>query len=29
MRDFIILACIVVAWYILNKYVLPKFGVKT
>ncbi len=29
MRELIILAAIVVAWYVLNRYVLPKLGVKT
>ena len=29
MKELIILAAIVVAWYVLNRYVLPKLGVKT
>jgi p-aminobenzoyl-glutamate transporter AbgT len=29
MKDFIVIIAIVVAWYVLNKYVLPRFGVKT
>jgi hypothetical protein len=29
MKDSIVIMVIVVAWYVLNKYVLPRFGVKT
>ncbi len=29
MRGLIVVIAIVVAWYVLNRYVLPRFGVKT
>ncbi len=29
MNDILVLIGIVAAWYILNRYVLPRFGVKT
>jgi hypothetical protein len=29
MKDLIVVIAIVVAWYMLNRYVLPRFGVKT
>ncbi len=29
MKDLIVMLAIFVAWYVLNKYVLPRFGVKT
>ncbi len=29
MRDLLILAGIVVVWYVLNRWVLPRFGVQT
>jgi hypothetical protein len=29
MRDILIIASIVAVWFILNAWVLPKFGVKT
>jgi hypothetical protein len=29
MKQLIVMAAIVVAWYVLNRYVLPRFGVKT
>jgi|GEM_PF-463662 hypothetical protein len=29
MKEFILMAVIVVAWYVLNRYVLPRFGVRT
>jgi hypothetical protein len=29
MKDVLVILAIVVAWYVLNKYVLPRFGVKT
>jgi hypothetical protein len=29
MGDFIVIIGIIVAWYVLNRYVLPRFGVKT
>ena len=29
MKELIVVLAIVVAWYVLNKYVLPRFGVKT
>jgi hypothetical protein len=29
MKELIVMAVIVVAWYVLNRYVLPKFGVRT
>jgi hypothetical protein len=29
MNDFLVLIAIVVAWFVLNRYVLPRFGVKT
>ncbi len=29
MRDFLVFIAIIVAWFVLNKYVLPRFGVKT
>lgn len=28
-RELIILVLIVAAWYILNKWVLPRFGIST
>ncbi len=29
MKGLIVFIAIVVAWYVLNRYVLPRFGVKT
>jgi hypothetical protein len=29
MKDMIVMLAIIVAWYVLNKWVLPRFGVKT
>lgn len=29
MKDLLVITAIVVAWYVLNRYVLPRFGVKT
>jgi p-aminobenzoyl-glutamate transporter AbgT len=29
MKDMIVMLAIFVAWYVVNKYVLPRFGVKT
>jgi hypothetical protein len=29
MKDIIVIAAIVAAWYVLNRYILPRFGVKT
>jgi hypothetical protein len=29
MNEVLILVAIVVAWFVLNRYVLPKLGVKT
>jgi hypothetical protein len=29
MNDILVLIAIIVAWFVLNKYVLPRFGVKT
>jgi len=29
MKDVLILVAIIVGWFVLNRYVLPKFGVKT
>lgn len=29
MRDLLILAGIIVVWYVLNRWVLPRFGVQT
>ncbi len=29
MEGLIVVIAIVVAWYVLNRYVLPRFGVKT
>lgn len=29
MKDMIVMVAIFVAWYVLNKYVLPRLGVKT
>jgi hypothetical protein len=29
MKDFMVIIGIIVAWYVLNRYVLPRFGVKT
>ncbi|OPY69988.1 MAG: hypothetical protein A4E57_00866 [Syntrophorhabdaceae bacterium PtaU1.Bin034] len=29
MNDILVLIGIVAAWYVLNRYVLPRFGVKT
>jgi p-aminobenzoyl-glutamate transporter AbgT len=29
MKDMIVMLAIFVAWYVLNKWVLPRFGVKT
>jgi len=29
MNDILILLAIVAAWFILNKYILPRFGVRT
>jgi hypothetical protein len=29
MNDILVLVAIIVAWFVLNRYVLPKLGVKT
>jgi hypothetical protein len=29
MKDFLVIGAIIVAWYVLNRYVLPRMGVKT
>jgi p-aminobenzoyl-glutamate transporter AbgT len=29
MKELVVVIAIVVAWYVLNRYVLPRFGVKT
>jgi hypothetical protein len=29
MKDLLILAGIVVIWYVLNRYVLPRMGIQT
>ena len=29
MRDFLVFIAVIVAWFVLNRYVLPRFGVKT
>ena len=29
MSELLLLAAIVVAWLVLNRYILPRFGVKT
>jgi hypothetical protein len=29
MNDILVLIAIIVAWFVLNRYVLPRFGVKT
>jgi len=29
MKDVFVLAAIVIAWFVVNRYVLPKLGVKT
>jgi hypothetical protein len=29
MKDLVILGGIVVVWYVLNRYILPKMGVQT
>jgi len=29
MNDFLVLIAIIVAWFVLNRYVPPRFGVKT
>jgi hypothetical protein len=29
MKELIVVIAIVAAWYVLNRYVLPRFGVKT
>ena len=29
MNDFLILVAVLVGWFVLNAWVLPKFGVKT
>jgi len=29
MNDFLVLIAILGAWFVLNRYVLPRFGVKT
>jgi hypothetical protein len=29
MKDLLVIMAIFVAWFVLNKYVLPRFGVKT
>jgi hypothetical protein len=29
MKELIVVIAIVVAWYVLNRYVLPRFGMKT
>ncbi len=29
MKDLVVVIAIVVAWYVLNRYVLPRFGVRT
>ncbi len=29
MKELVVVIAIVIAWYVLNRYVLPRFGVKT
>ncbi len=29
MKELVVVVAIVVAWYVLNRYVLPRLGVKT
>ncbi len=29
MKDLVVVIAIVVAWYVLNRYVLPRFGLRT
>lgn len=29
MKEVIIVVCVLVAWFLLNAWVLPRFGVKT
>ena len=29
MKEAIVIVVIIVAWYVLNRHVLPRFGVKT
>jgi hypothetical protein len=29
MESFVVIMAIIVGWYVLNRYVLPRFGVKT
>jgi hypothetical protein len=29
MKELVVVIAIVVAWYVLSRYVLPRFGIKT
>ncbi len=29
MKELVVVIAIVIAWYVLNRYVLPRFGVRT
>jgi hypothetical protein len=29
MKDILIIVAIVVVWFVLNRYILPRFGVQT
>jgi hypothetical protein len=29
MKDILVMAAIIVIWFVLNRYILPKMGVKT
>jgi len=29
MNDLFVMIAVIVAWFVLNRYVLPRFGVKT
>jgi hypothetical protein len=29
MNDLLVMLAIIAAWYVLNRFVLPRFGVKT
>jgi hypothetical protein len=29
MKDILVIAAIIVIWFVLNRYILPKMGVKT
>lgn len=29
MKDLLIMFCILVAWFVLNRYILPRMGIST